>query len=156
MVYVDPKNLGYQPYWRKWLRQRHPDEVETLEQLFGQFFPATIDYVLEGVDGSNQEDPLTMVVGQTNLNMITQLCQMFDAMLPLQLASVEEGDGDEEKAEVKINTDVVSAIFMQVSHNKVWGTISVFGAYPLISLVSWMKCALFVAFLIVKFCMAIR
>lgn len=113
MVYVDPKNLQYQPYWKKWLRTRHPDEVEMLEQLYTQYFPAAIDYVLEGGDGSNQEDPLTMVVPQTNLNMITQLCQMFDAMMPLQIEKGEDSDGEE--VELKINTDVVCAIFILVS-----------------------------------------
>lgn len=115
MVYVDPKNLGYEPFWRRWLRSRHPDEVETLEQMYTQFFPVTMEYVLEGVDGSNQEDPLTMVVAQTNLNMITQLCQMFDAMLPLQMGGDEDSREGHEPEEITINTDVVCAIFLLVS-----------------------------------------
>lgn len=28
MVYVDPKNLGYEPYWIRWLNGRPVDEHE--------------------------------------------------------------------------------------------------------------------------------
>lgn len=31
MVYVDPKNLGYNPYWARWLKQRPENEWEILD-----------------------------------------------------------------------------------------------------------------------------
>lgn len=30
MVFVDPKNLGYEPYWKKWLSSRPEIEHELL------------------------------------------------------------------------------------------------------------------------------
>lgn len=110
MVYVDPKNLGYLPYWQRWVSySRHPDEHETLEALYTQFIPTTLEFIHEGVDGSNQEEPLTTVIAQTTLNMITQLCHMYDALLPLSSSSTDE------QIDVVINTDVVCAIFLLVS-----------------------------------------
>lgn len=43
-----------------------------------------MDFVLEGVDGTLQGNPLKSVIYQTNLNMLSQLCHIFDASLPLQ------------------------------------------------------------------------
>lgn len=31
MVFVDPKNLGYEPYWKKWIKTRPNFELEQLE-----------------------------------------------------------------------------------------------------------------------------
>ncbi|XP_062558011.1 dynein axonemal heavy chain 10 isoform X2 [Armigeres subalbatus] len=82
MVYLDPKNLGYQCYWDRWLRGRYEQEKEMLGKMFDKIVPIAIDYILEGVDGNNQESPLDMVIPQTNLNMVTQLCYFYDAMFP--------------------------------------------------------------------------
>lgn len=43
-----------------------------------------MEFVLEGVDGTLQGSPLKMVIYQTNLNMLSQLCYIFDASLPVQ------------------------------------------------------------------------
>ncbi|XP_055533348.1 dynein axonemal heavy chain 10 [Wyeomyia smithii] len=82
MVYLDPKNLGYLCYWERWLRGRYAQELEILGRTFDKIVPIAIDYILEGVDGNNQDDPLKLVVPQTNLNMVTQLCYVYDAMFP--------------------------------------------------------------------------
>lgn len=119
MVYVDPKNLGFLPYWQKWVSKWH--ERDILDQLFAQLVPAAIEFVCEGVDGSNQDEPLKTVIVQTSLNMITQLCYMFDAMLPLNdngsPATDESGGGaaEEEIQDVVINSDVIAATFLMVS-----------------------------------------
>ena len=95
MVYVDPKNLGYNCYWQRWLQSRCEEEQEILQELYEKLIPAAIDYILEGVDGTQQEDPLKFVVPQTNLNMIRQLCHFYDALFPpnksLDLETVECG-----------------------------------------------------------------
>lgn len=44
-----------------------------------------MDFILEGVDGSIQGNPLKSVIYQTNLNMLSQLCHIFDASLPIQI-----------------------------------------------------------------------
>lgn len=43
-----------------------------------------MDFVLEGVDGTLQGNPLKSVIYQTNLNMLSQMCHIFDASLPIQ------------------------------------------------------------------------
>lgn len=83
MVYVDPKNLGYEPYWNKWLSNRPENEREFLTELYDKFIPPSIAFITEGLDGSQQGVPLKTVIHQTNLNLITQFCQVFKAMFPL-------------------------------------------------------------------------
>lgn len=83
MVYVDPKNLGYEPYWNKWLSNRPENEREFLTELYEKFIPPAIAFITEGLDGSQQGIPLKTVIHQTNLNLITQFCQVFKAMFPL-------------------------------------------------------------------------
>lgn len=86
MVFVDPKNLGYVPYWQRWLNTRPEREREKINELYERLIPETLAYVLEGIDGSasatSQVEPLKMIVMQTDLNMIVQLCMMLDATLP--------------------------------------------------------------------------
>lgn len=80
MVYVDPKNLGFVSYWKRWLRLRPECEWELLEELYEKFIPGCVEFILEGVDGSQQGNPLKLVLYQTNLNMVTQFCNVFDAV----------------------------------------------------------------------------
>ncbi|XP_050088792.1 dynein axonemal heavy chain 10 [Anopheles aquasalis] len=90
MVYLDPKNLGYTCYWDRWLKRRYGEEQETLQKAYTTIVPSAIDYILEGTDGNNQEQPLELVVRQTNLNMVVQLCQFYDALFPMTSAKYEE------------------------------------------------------------------
>lgn len=52
--------------------------------LYEKYIPTCMDFVLEGVDGNLQEDPLKSVIYQTNLNMLSQMCHIFDASLPIE------------------------------------------------------------------------
>nr|XP_039267660.1 dynein heavy chain 10, axonemal-like [Styela clava] len=82
MVYVDPKNLNYEPYWKKWLSYRtSKTEEEMLQKLYEKYVPISIDYVYEGVLDGRQGKPLKTIVHQTNLNMTTQLCMMLNSVL---------------------------------------------------------------------------
>ena len=50
MVYLDPKNLGYKPYFSKWIFQRNNKaEGDLLSKLFTKYVPICIDFLLEGV-----------------------------------------------------------------------------------------------------------
>lgn len=52
-----PQNLGYEPYFQRWLKQRCGDgrvvdedyrlEAEHLEKLFQSYVPASMDYILK-------------------------------------------------------------------------------------------------------------
>jgi dynein heavy chain len=71
MVYVNPKDLGYKPYWDRWLNSRPGnDEKVQLEELFIQYVEPQIDHVIEGQMGLMQVLPLKTVIPQTGLNMV--------------------------------------------------------------------------------------
>ncbi|KAF0872101.1 DYH10 protein, partial [Crocuta crocuta] len=82
MVYVDPKNLKYQPYWKRWVNQiQNKVEQSNLESLFEKYVPRLIDMIVEGIVDGRQGEKLKTIVPQTDLNMVTQLTKMLDALL---------------------------------------------------------------------------
>ncbi|XP_046496348.1 dynein axonemal heavy chain 10 isoform X7 [Equus quagga] len=82
MVYVDPKNLKYQPYWKKWVNQiQNKTEQRDLQNLFEKYVPYLIDVIVEGIVDGRQGEKLKTIVPQTDLNMVTQLTKMLDALL---------------------------------------------------------------------------
>lgn len=47
MVYVDPKNLNYDPFWQKWLSLRtNKAEQELLETYYKKYTVPCIDMVI--------------------------------------------------------------------------------------------------------------
>lgn len=82
MVFVDPKNLGYAPYWQRWINTRPERERDKLNELYERLVPELTAFVHEGVVGGNQTQPLKTIVLQTELNMLVQHCMMLDAVLP--------------------------------------------------------------------------
>uniref|UniRef100_A0A8C7PKH0 AAA+ ATPase domain-containing protein n=1 Tax=Oncorhynchus mykiss TaxID=8022 RepID=A0A8C7PKH0_ONCMY len=85
MVFVDPKNLRYTPYWQKWVSNRSPKEQPHLEKLFVKYVPSTIDMIVEGIVDGKQVEKLKTIVPQTDLNMVTQLSMMLDALLETEV-----------------------------------------------------------------------
>ncbi|XP_019718448.1 dynein heavy chain 10, axonemal-like [Hippocampus comes] len=81
MVFVDPKNLRYIPYWQKWLKTRPIREQEELDKLFEKYVHTLIDMIVEGIVDGKQGQKLKTVVPQTDLNMVSQLCMTLDALL---------------------------------------------------------------------------
>lgn len=73
MVYVDPKNLGYMPYWQRWLTQllRPEEEKEALAGFFDVYVSASIALIHEGLSGLQQVVPLRTIIPQTPLNMVS-------------------------------------------------------------------------------------
>uniref|UniRef100_A0A3Q3B280 Dynein axonemal heavy chain 10 n=1 Tax=Kryptolebias marmoratus TaxID=37003 RepID=A0A3Q3B280_KRYMA len=74
MVFVDPKNMRYTPYWQRW-------EQEVLHKLFEKYVHKCIDMIVDGIVDGKQGQKLETVVPQTDLNMVTQLCLTLDALL---------------------------------------------------------------------------
>ncbi|KAK7889071.1 hypothetical protein WMY93_024631 [Mugilogobius chulae] len=97
MVFVDPKNLRYKPYWQKWLENRALKEQETLNLLFDKYIHCCIDLIIDGIVDGKQGKKLKTIIPQTDMNMVTQLCLMLDALLE------EEAPGPE----------VVEALFLE-------------------------------------------
>ena len=71
MVYVDPKNLGFEPFWNKYVNTRQAkQEREDLKRLYDKYVPVLIDMVVEGFVDGRQGDKMKTIVPQTNLNMV--------------------------------------------------------------------------------------
>ncbi|RMC05733.1 hypothetical protein DUI87_17276 [Hirundo rustica rustica] len=82
MVFVDPKNLRYEPYWQKWVKEReNENEKVELDRLFQKYVPYLIDMIVEGIVDGKQERRLKTIVPQTDLNMIVQLTVMLNILL---------------------------------------------------------------------------
>uniref|UniRef100_A0A8C5JCI3 Dynein-1, subspecies f n=1 Tax=Junco hyemalis TaxID=40217 RepID=A0A8C5JCI3_JUNHY len=75
MVFVDPKNLRYEPYWQKWNTC-----IEQYRQSL-KYVPYLIDMIIEGIVNGKQERKLKTIIPQTDLNMIVQLTVMLDVLL---------------------------------------------------------------------------
>ena len=71
MVYVDPKNLGYMPYWERWVNKL-PSEGDKKEfcRLFDKYANPCISLILEGVMDGRQGEKLKTIIPVTNLNMV--------------------------------------------------------------------------------------
>ncbi|KAJ6635868.1 Dynein axonemal heavy chain 10 [Pseudolycoriella hygida] len=123
MVYVDPKNLGYEPYWKRWIRTRQPDEGKSLNLLYDKYIPTCMDFVLEGLDGTLQKNPLKSVLHQTNLNMLSQLCNIFDASLPIQ------SDDDEPHDNAFLECCFVEAIYLSLGATLIRSDLLVFDEF---------------------------
>ncbi|CAM9933944.1 unnamed protein product, partial [Phaeothamnion confervicola] len=84
MVWVDPKNLGYRPFYERWVRTRCGDgvavaadremEATMLADLFDKYVPVCVDYVLLGLVAGQQAPKLKQVIPVTDLGMVRQLC----------------------------------------------------------------------------------
>nr|Q9SMH3.1 RecName: Full=Dynein-1-alpha heavy chain, flagellar inner arm I1 complex; AltName: Full=1-alpha DHC; AltName: Full=Dynein-1, subspecies f [Chlamydomonas reinhardtii]CAB56598.1 1-alpha dynein heavy chain [Chlamydomonas reinhardtii] len=82
MVYVDSRNLGYKPYIYTWLNSRAKQaEVDILRGLFEKYAVPSVDWILEGIDGEELVRRPKQAVPVTNLNMITQLCNLLNATI---------------------------------------------------------------------------
>jgi len=98
MVYVDPKNLGYEPFWLKWLNTRtNKLEKEQLGILYKKYIPLSINFIVEGMMGERQGAKLKCVIPLTNLNMVMQLTKMLSSVM------IEGAD----------SPDVIEACFIQ-------------------------------------------
>jgi len=68
IVYVDPNNLGYMPFWIRWLEPRSLMEQTALDQCFQKYVPVLLNLIFK--DGNDLNKSLTTAVFQTRLNMV--------------------------------------------------------------------------------------
>ncbi|GMI47335.1 hypothetical protein TrCOL_g3071 [Triparma columacea] len=102
MVWVDPKNLGYRPYYEKWVRtrcgdvlevaQEHEIEADHLTEMFDKYVVKSIDYVLKGLVDGEMGEKLNQVVPIGNIDLTKQLCSMLDAFLPTVGHDLDKSD----------------------------------------------------------------
>ncbi|KFP31699.1 Dynein heavy chain 10, axonemal, partial [Colius striatus] len=85
MVFVDPKNLQYEPCWQKWIQERGNEKERTeLNRLFQKYVPYLIGLIVEGIVDGTRGERLKTVVPQTGVNMVVQLTVMLEALLVVQ------------------------------------------------------------------------
>ena len=72
MVYVDPKNLSYKPYWERWVNGLSSEgDRQEFVKLFDKYVPQCILLILEGIMDGRQGEKLKCIVTLTNLNMVS-------------------------------------------------------------------------------------
>lgn len=88
MVYVDDKDLGYAPFYEKWVMEKKIKYSEGIAdaftELYQKFVPACIERVFEGSAGGDEEPvpPLKTITPRTTLNVVQQLTTLIDSILP--------------------------------------------------------------------------
>lgn len=72
MVYVDPKYLGYRPFWDRWIQENESKLLqEDLDRLFERYVPSCITYIIEGIIDSKQVEKLKNIIPLTDLNLVS-------------------------------------------------------------------------------------
>lgn len=71
MVYVDPKNLGYQPYMDKWIQAQSKTDHDFLRGMCEKYVHGSITLITEGMLDLQVVEPLRTIIPQTGLNMVT-------------------------------------------------------------------------------------
>eukprot|EP00961_Rhodomonas_salina_P021877 294642-Rhodomonas_salina.1 len=95
MVWVDPKNLGFRPFYSRWIKKiESVEQAKQLEVLYDKYVPDLTEWVMEGLFQGEYETRPKMVLPVTNLNMTEALCSMLSAMLAL----APEADGKQLEA----------------------------------------------------------
>lgn len=81
MVYVDSRNLGFQPFIDTWLSNRAlPCQKTVLEGLMKKYVKPCLEWVL----GESGDRKPTQIVARTGLNLVKQLCTLLDCQSILE------------------------------------------------------------------------
>ena len=93
MVFVDDKDLGYQPYYERWAKSKSElgeAHNDIFMQLFNKYIEKCVSRITEGkVDDGTFEAPLVNATPRTGLNLVTQLCKMIDILITEENAPQE-------------------------------------------------------------------
>ncbi|XP_050455387.1 dynein axonemal heavy chain 10 [Cataglyphis hispanica] len=122
MVYVDPKNLGYQPYMDKWILGKSNADQDFLRGMCEKYVHGSLKLIIEGMLGLQAVEPLRMIIPQTDLNMVIQLCYMFDGLLSLKDESAEVGYKksteviQEEDSSLMAKEELLEAMYVQACY----------------------------------------
>nr|KAJ3423035.1 Dynein heavy chain 10, axonemal [Polyrhizophydium stewartii] len=91
MVYMDPKNLGYRPFFQKWTNSRpNKTEQDLLTKFFNKYVPALMEYIMEGTFEGFMGEALRRVIPVTPLTMVSQLCTLLDTQLTSDAKQVQQ------------------------------------------------------------------
>jgi len=89
MVFVDSKDLGYYPFYERWVGEKKIKYgeimAESLTELYNKYVYQCIERIFEGNAGGEElVEPMRFICPRTNLNLVRQLCDLIDSMLPEQ------------------------------------------------------------------------
>ncbi|GAB1860436.1 Dynein heavy chain 10, axonemal [Camponotus japonicus] len=121
MVYVDPKNLGYQPYVDKWIQAKSKADQDFFRGMCEKYVHGSLKLIIEGMLGLQAIEPLRMIIPQTDLNMVIQLCYVFDGLLSLlKDESVNkkstEVPQEKEDSSLMAKEELLEAIYIQACY----------------------------------------
>jgi dynein heavy chain len=131
MVWVDPQNVGYAPFFERWLKQRCGDgrvvddalkpEAEHLEQLFRGYVPVCMDFILKGLIKGEADAKLELVIPKPNIDLVKQLCCALDALVPAPRDRQEKRTaGDKAKSAREMD----ASILQQPKGNEFYGPVN--------------------------------
>lgn len=80
IIYVDPKNLGYTPFWLCWLQSRSLIEQTALDQCFQKYIPELLNLIFKDDNCLKKSSPLRITVPQTKLNMVNNKYQIINLL----------------------------------------------------------------------------
>lgn len=98
MVWVDPKNLGFKPYYERWIKQRFGNGVavdeeeakqglaEMFNMLYEKYVPKSMDLILKGLVDGEMGQKLKQVIPISNIDLAKQLCSVVDAFIPVEMS----------------------------------------------------------------------
>jgi len=77
MVYIDPKNLGYEPYMDKWIQSKTTVDQEFLRGMCEKYVDMLLKVIFEGMFGAQPIERLRTIIPRTGLNMVIARCDEY-------------------------------------------------------------------------------
>ncbi|KAL9651290.1 hypothetical protein ABK040_001243 [Willaertia magna] len=85
MVYVDPKNLGFDPYIWSWInkiKKEKPEKAEILQRLFERYETKCINFILKGLDSDGSfVERIKTCLTVSPVSLVSQHCFLIESML---------------------------------------------------------------------------
>jgi dynein heavy chain len=97
MVWVDPKDLRYRPFYERWVKLRAYEPVREVERemlmtYFERYIPKTLELIVEGFVDGVFVGRLSQIIPVTDLSMVRQLTALLDALVPAETGDVPLSD----------------------------------------------------------------
>ena len=89
MVWVDPKDLRFRPYFERWVKLREytverEEERTLLLENFTNYVDKIVTLILSGLVDGVFVGRLEQIIPNTELSMVKQLCALLDALVPVE------------------------------------------------------------------------
>jgi dynein heavy chain len=86
MVWVDPKDLRYRPFFERWVKLRAYESVREVERelltaCFERYIPKCLELIVEGFIDGVFVGRLSQIIPITELSLVRQLCALLDALI---------------------------------------------------------------------------